>query len=108
MKPNRLPRQIGTFFGLFALGAAAGSLCGLLLAPTSGRVTRKRIAMKFKSLEQEGARQIKQTKKLLAKKAEDLRDAANEKLNQTREWLVERVVAGNSKHPSHRRLVHHA
>ena len=108
MKPNRLPREFGKLFGLFALGAAAGSLCGLLLAPASGRVTRKRIAMKFKSLEQEGSRQIKQAKKLLAKKAEDLRDAASEKLSQTKEWLVERVVSGNGKHPSHRRLVHHA
>ena len=108
MKPNRLPREFGKWCGLFAIGAAAGSLCGLLLAPASGRVTRKRIAMKFKSLELEGNRQIKQAKKLLVKKAEDLRDVANEKLSQTREWLVERVVAGNGKHPSHRRLVHHA
>ncbi len=108
MKPNRLPRDFGKWFGLFALGAAAGSLCGLLMAPASGSVTRKRIAMKFKSLEQEGARQIKHAKKLLVKKAEDLRDVANDKLSQTREWLVEQVSSGNGKHPSRRRLVHHA
>ncbi len=107
MKPNRLPREFGKVLGLFALGAAAGSLCGLLLAPASGRVTRKRIGMKFRSLELQGVRQIKQAKKLLAQKAEGLRDAANEKLSQTREWLVERVVSGNGKHPAHRRLVHH-
>ncbi len=107
MKPNRLPRDFGKWFGLFALGAAAGSLCGVLLAPASGSVTRKRIGMKFKSLEQQSVRQIKQAKKLLAKKADDLRDAANEKLIQTREWLVEQVASGNGKHAS-RRLAHHS
>ena len=108
MKPNRLPANWGKWFGLFALGAAAGSVCGILLAPASGSVTHKRIGMKFKSLEQQGARQIKQAKKMLVQKADDLRDAANEKLSQTREWLVERVGSGNGKHPSHRRLAHHS
>ena len=60
MKPNRLPANFGKWFGLFALGAAAGSLCGVLFAPASGSATRKRIGLKFKSLEQQSARQIKQ------------------------------------------------
>jgi len=97
MKENRQIVRMGQYFGLFSLGAAAGSLLGLLFAPASGRSTRKRIGS-----------QIRQTKKLLLKKADLLREAAVDKFGDTREWLVQRVPNGNGRHGTHRRAVHHA
>ena len=105
MKGNPRWGKFGQNLGLFALGAAAGSTLALLYAPASGRMTRKRITLKFRSLERSTGRQLQKTKKLLAKKAKDLREVATERLGNTREWLVERV--GNGKHPLPRRVVHH-
>ncbi len=96
MKPNRRLKEAGQAAGVFALGAAVGSILALLYAPASGKVTRKRIGNK-----------VKQTQKLLAKKATNLREAATEKFGETREWLMERVSNGNGKH-STRKIVHHA
>ncbi len=110
MKKNSGWRKAGLTAGGFALGAAVGSTLALLYAPTSGQVTRKRIGLKFRSWERATARQLQQTKKLLAKKAWHLREAASEKFGNTREWLVERMTSNNGKHhPSqNRRVVHHA
>ena len=107
MKGNRQWVGFGQTVGAFALGATAGSIIALLYAPASGRATRKRIGLKFRTLERSTGRQLLKAKKLLAKKAENLREAASEKLGNTREWLVERV-GGNGKHSLSRRVVHHA
>ena len=107
MKGNRQKNVWGQMFGTFTLGAVLGSLISLLYAPASGRVIRKRIGMKFRVLGQSTAKQIKQTKKLLAKKASLLREATTEKLGHTRDWLVERVSNGNGRRPHSRRIVRH-
>ena len=95
--------------GAFAVGATAGSAIALLLAPASGRVTRKRIAWQFRSLGRSTRRQIQQTKKILAKRAAGLKEAAVERLGEGREWLMERVSNGNGRHHSvSRRMAHHS
>ena len=100
-------KGLGKAAEAFTLGAAAGSLLAILFAPVSGRVARKRIGLKFRSLEQSTARQLRQTKKLLAKKADLLREAATEKLGNTKDWLVHRLGPSNGKRPAHQRVVHH-
>lgn len=100
MKGNRGWGRVGLATGTFAIGAAAGSVLALLFAPASGRAIRKRIGHQFK-----------QTQKLLAKKTGVLREAALDKLGETREWLQERVLAhsnGNGKRSLRRRALHHA
>lgn len=94
--------------GAFALGAAAGSAAALLLAPTSGRATRKKLVSKFRSMGRSANRQIQQSKKLLAKKAERWKDAAVERIGDTREWIMERVPSNGSgrHHPLPRRAAH--
>jgi len=94
--------------GTFTLGALAGSFLGILFAPASGRTTRKWIGMKVKTLEHQTARKIKQTRRILARKAEGLREGALEKLGQTRDWLVERVNSTNGRKPSRKVAIHHA
>ena len=98
-------KKVGWSAGTFTFGATVGSLLGLLFAPASGRATRKRIGLQFRSLERSTARQIQQAKKLLAKKADRLRETTVEKLGNTREWLVDRVSNGRH-HPLPRRVVH--
>ncbi len=97
MKENRQIVRMGQYFGLFSLGAAVGSLAALLFAPASGRATRKRIGS-----------QIRQTKKLLLKKADLLRETAAEKLGDSRDWFVERVIHNGSRNGNRRRALHHA
>jgi len=93
--------------GAFALGATAGSAVAILLAPATGRIIRKRLASKFRSVERSASRQFQQSKKLLAKKAELLKDAAVERIGGTREWLLDRIPNGNGKnHPMPRRVAH--
>ena len=91
------PKKVGLTVGVFALGATAGSLLALLFAPASGRATRRRLGNQFR-----------QAKRLLAKKAGYLKEAATEKIGETREWLVDRVMNGNGKHPVRHRIAHHA
>lgn len=108
MKQTFQWKQLGQTTGAFALGATAGSLVALLYAPASGKVIRRRIGMKFRSLEKSAVRSIKQTKRLLAQKAEDIKEVATEKLGHTRAWLSERALNGNgSKRPLHR-VAHHS
>ena len=102
-------RQLPGFMktcGAFLLGATVGSVAALLYAPASGRVTRKRIGMKFRSLQTTAGRQLGQAKKLLAKRAELLRETATEKIHDAQTWVAERMHNGNGKHPV-RRAVHH-
>ena len=105
MKGNQFGK-LGWNAGLVALGAAAGSVLALLFAPASGKVTRKQIGYKIRGLGRSTARQLNQTKRVLAKKAGAIRNAASEKLGDTREWLLERVASGNGKHHALPRRAH--
>lgn len=99
--------KLGHIAGAFALGATAGSAAALLLAPASGKITRKQLASKFRTLGRSATRGLQQSKKLLAKKAVLLKDATVERLGETREWLMERIPNGNGKHaPMPRRAAH--
>ena len=111
MKGNRGWKKLGQTAGTFALGATAGSLLALLYAPTSGRMVRRRIVMKLRSLQNSTLRQIKQTQRLLVKKAGTLRQVAFKKIGHTRDWFVEKTANGNGRKALyHRRarVVHHA
>ena len=105
MKENHSGR--GKAFGAFVLGAAAGSAVALLFAPASGRITRRRIAMKFKAVGRSTSRQLQLARKVLVRKATYLRSAAAEKLGDTRQWLAQQV-SNNGRRPLPRRAVHHA
>ena len=105
MKGNRSWKQLGQSTGAFALGATAGSVIALLFAPASGKVTRRRIGMKFRTLQHSTVRSLKQAKKLILKKAENLREVATKKIGNLRESLV---TNGNGKRSLQRRVVHHA
>lgn len=96
---------LGQTVGAFTLGAAAGSLLALLCAPASGRILRKRIGMKVRSMQFSTTRQIKHAKKLLLKKAGNLREVAASKLTSTRKWIAQNVSNGNGK-SSRRALTH--
>lgn len=107
MKGNRLGK-LGRNAGWVALGAAAGSTAALLMAPVSGKAARKRIGNQFRAVGRSTARQLNQTRRMLAKQARTLRNAAAEKIEDTREWLLERMPAGNGKHhPMPRRAARH-
>ena len=105
MKGNRNLKW-GQAAGVFALGATAGSAAALLLAPASGRATRKKLVSKFHTMKRTATRGLQQSKKLLAKKAEGWKDATVERIGDTREWLMERIPNGNGRHqPMPRRAV---
>jgi gas vesicle protein len=78
MKENRRRGGIFRTVATFALGAAAGSLVALLYAPASGKVTRKRLAMRVRNLQRTAARRLGETKRALATRAEHVREAATE------------------------------
>lgn len=94
--------------GAFAIGAAAGAASALLLAPASGKVTRKRLTTKFRSMGRSAVKQLNQSKRLLAKKAVLLKDATAGRLGDTRDWILERIPNGNGKHHAMRprRIAH--
>ena len=94
-------------FGAFALGAAAGSIAALLYAPASGRVTRQRIGMKFRTLQHATGRKLGQAQRLLARKAQHLQRAAVRRLQTARDWMTEHVANGHAK-PAGRRALRHA
>ena len=101
MKEDR--QRKGTFRTVvaFALGATAGSLIALLYAPASGKVTRRRLAMKARSIQRTAIRRLGQTQRVLATKAEHVREAATE-------WVAAHVPHGNGRHPARRRELRHA
>ena len=87
-------KQIGQAVGLFALGAAVGSIAALLYAPASGKETRRRIGMKMRALKQ---------------KTNQLREVATERINGAREWFVDHLPNnGHAKRPLRRHTVRHA
>ncbi len=85
-------------FAAFGFGAAAGSIIALLYAPASGKVTRRKLAMRAQVLRKNAIRRIGQTQKVLACKATEVREAATD-------WLAEHVPHnGNGRH----RITRHA
>ncbi len=108
IKEKRQRGGIGRTVAAFTLGATAGSIVALLFAPASGKVTRRRIGLKIHSLQRSATRQLTQAKKVLAAKAETLRDAATERLGYARKWMVARVNGANGKHPVRQHAPHHA
>ena len=79
------------------LGAAVGSIAALLYAPASGEMTRRRLGRKVRELRRTAARRIGQTQRVLARKAEDVREAAAG-------WITEHMPHGNGR--PHRALRH--
>ena len=104
MKAPGLRYGRGLTIGAFALGATAGSVLALLFAPASGTVTRRRIGMKIRTYQRATSRQLVLAKKQLARQTEQMREAAAERLGQTRDWIVEHVVPKNGKHPAPHRV----
>lgn len=107
-KGNHRFGGVGKTAGAFALGATAGSVAALLLAPNSGKVIRRKLGMSFRSLKSSSVRQMKQAKKLLLKKADYFKGVASEKLGATRQWLVHKVSNSNHKNAVRRRALQRA
>ena len=80
------------------IAAGAGYLLGILFAPASGKVMRRRIALRAQALRKRAMRRIGQTQKVLACKATEVREAATE-------WLTEKMPHNGN---GHRRVAHHA
>ena len=98
MKEQR--RRGGAIRTVATIGFAGGIgyLLGVLFAPASGQVTRRRLAMRAQALRKSAVRRIGQTQKVLACKATEVRDAATT-------WLSEHVPHnGNGR----RHAAHHA
>ncbi|GEM_PF-1064448 len=108
VKEIRRGHGVGRTIGVFALGAATGGIVALLFAPASGRVTRRRIALKVRAMRRQTIQQLGRTKKLLARKAEDLRETTTEKLHDARAWVAHRLVDGNGRHEVRHRSARHA
>jgi len=83
----------------FGLGATIGSVIALLYAPVSGKVTRQRLALRARNLQKTALRRIGRTQRVLANKAESVREAATE-------WISDHIPhqANGSRH----RPVRHA
>lgn len=99
---------IGRTVSAFALGATVGSIVALLCAPASGKVTRKRIAMRMRALRQQTVKQLGKTQRILARRAEGLREATTQRLHHAREWVAEHITNGNGKRALRQRTVRHA
>lgn len=98
------PRRIGRGRTVlaFALGAAAGSIIALLYAPASGQVTRRRLMLKAREVQRKAARKFGEAKKVLACKAEEVRESATD-------WIAEHVPHnGHGQRTSRRRALRHA
>ena len=88
MKEQRRQSGIVRTIGAFALGAAAGGVAALLFAPASGRVTRRRIAMKLRTLKQTTVRQIGH-----------LREAATDRVSGARRWVLDHMHSNGHRKP---------
>lgn len=91
---------------LFSLGAAAGSIVALLTAPASGEMTRKRIGQQVRKLQNTAARRLKDTRKVLITRADEVRESATESLVHAKEWMAGRMQNGHAapKRPVRRRV----
>lgn len=85
----------------FVLGALAGGIATLLYAPASGQVTRRRLAMKARGLKRAAVRRLGRTQRVLATRAEQVRDAATE-------WMTGHFQVRNGRHPIRHRAIRHA
>jgi len=85
----------------FGLGAATGSILALLYAPASGKLTRRKLALRAQNLKRTAIRQLGQTQRVLANRAEHVRDAATE-------WITDHMPHGNGGHRVRRREIRHA
>ena len=85
----------------FVLGAVMGGIAALLYAPSSGQVTRRRLAMKARELQRAAVRRLGRAQRALATKAEHVREAAAE-------WVTERFPGRNGRHPIRHRVIRHA
>ena len=103
-KGIRENRQRGGWFravAAFAFGATIGSAIALLYAPASGKVTRRRLLLKARSLQRVAARRLGQTTRVLATQAGQVREAATQ-------WIAGHLPHRNGKHVIRRRgAVHH-
>ena len=108
MKENRRARGIWGAIGAFALGATAGSITALLCAPASGQATRRRIGQRVRALQNKATRRLGRASRVLARRAEHLREATAERLSDAREWVVKQVANGHSTRRPTRRAVRHA
>ena len=89
-KQHRIGGKLQTA-AAFALGATAGSLATLVCAPESGPVFRRHLAHKAQGVQRKALRQLGKTKRLIARQADQVRDAALESIDQARDWVVEKV-----------------
>jgi gas vesicle protein len=96
-------RRGGAFrtIAAFGLGAATGSILALLYAPASGKVTRRKLALRAQNLKRTAIRRFGQTQRALAVRAENVREAATE-------WITDHMPHGNGGHRVRRREVRHA
>ncbi len=101
MKENRQRGGGLRAFVAFTLGATVGSIAALLYAPASGQVTRRRLAMKARNVQRAALRRLGETQRVLATKAERVREAASE-------WITDHVPHGNGRHPIRHRTTRHA
>lgn len=92
-------RKGGAIRTVAAVGTAAGIgyLLGILFAPASGKVTRRRIALKAQAFRKTAVRKLGQTQKVLATKAVEVRERAGE-------WIAEHMPHNGN---GHRRMAHH-
>ena len=101
MKEQR--RRGGAFrtVAAFGLGATLGSVIALLYAPASGKVTRRRLALRAQNLRRNAIRRIGQTQKVLACKATEVREAAGT-------WIADHMPRNGNGNSRHHRVAHHA
>ena len=100
-KSGRQPRHMLRTVATFAIGATVGSLIALFYAPASGKVTRRRLAMRVRGLQRATVRRIEQTQRALARRAENVREAASE-------WFAGHTAQANGRHPVSHRVRRHA
>ncbi len=94
MRENRRRGKQGNIVrtaATFAVGAGIGSILALLFAPASGKATRRRLLMEVRNQQKVLGRRLGQATKVLATKAEYVREAATD-------WITEHVPHTNGKH----------
>ena len=100
MKNTRRSGMVRTV-AAFGLGATLGSVIALLYAPASGKMTRKRLALKVRTFRKTAARQFGQTTRVLTTKAEQVRDAAAG-------WITDHIPHSNGGQAIRHRRIRHA
>ena len=83
----------------FAIGATLGSIVALLYAPASGKVTRRRIALRLRRVRQVAGRRFIETRLALARRAGQMQKAA-------RGWITNHMPTNGHQRPLRRRVRH--